>query len=350
MGLRFRKSVKICKGVKLNFSKSGTSVTFGEKGYHKTISSTGRVTTTVGLPGTGIYWTDSKKIGGTKKKANSKSINNKSNNNSSRTRETYSSYVDEQRYSTPIYDNTQYEEPILTEIEESVSVQSREEKQVHLEDFFSGVRLPETKSSQHENTKTLVSECEQEVDYNQIRSIYVRCDETIEWDEIQAGVSFTELMMDKSLWSKCRRYAPQIVNGNVDTYLEVIEEFKPVDDLLLYCGDFEFGTDKGNYMEVEFDIIPDSVLHNKEGNPLFNEYVYAVSIRVARDIMALLPVATVVLHVEYENRTILSIMFKKNLMVSLDYKKMTASEIASKFEKNDGMKNTQIDAVKRMVI
>ena len=64
MGLRFRKSVTLCKGVKLNFGKSGMSVSVGGKGYRKTINTKGQVTTSMGIPGTGIYYTDTKKIGG----------------------------------------------------------------------------------------------------------------------------------------------------------------------------------------------------------------------------------------------------------------------------------------------
>ena len=32
MGLRFRRSVKICKGVKVNFSKSGAGLSLGGRG------------------------------------------------------------------------------------------------------------------------------------------------------------------------------------------------------------------------------------------------------------------------------------------------------------------------------
>lgn len=56
MGFRFRRSVKIAPGVKLNFGKKSTSVSFGGKGAHYTISSTGRKTATVGIPGTGISY------------------------------------------------------------------------------------------------------------------------------------------------------------------------------------------------------------------------------------------------------------------------------------------------------
>ena len=55
MGLRFRKSVTLCKGVKLNFGKSGMSVSVGGNGYRKTINTKGQVTTSMGIPGTGIW-------------------------------------------------------------------------------------------------------------------------------------------------------------------------------------------------------------------------------------------------------------------------------------------------------
>lgn len=67
MGLRFRKSFKIAPGVRLNLNKKSTSVTFGGKGFHHTISSTGKKTTTVGVPGTGISY--SKTSGGNPGKA-----------------------------------------------------------------------------------------------------------------------------------------------------------------------------------------------------------------------------------------------------------------------------------------
>lgn len=58
MGLRFRKSVKIAPGVKVNFNKKSISTTFGTKGAHHTISTSGRKTTSVGIPGTGISYVE----------------------------------------------------------------------------------------------------------------------------------------------------------------------------------------------------------------------------------------------------------------------------------------------------
>jgi len=59
MGLRFRRSVKIAPGLRLNFNKNSMGLTLGPRGAHYTVNTKGRVSTSVGLPGTGIYYTES---------------------------------------------------------------------------------------------------------------------------------------------------------------------------------------------------------------------------------------------------------------------------------------------------
>ena len=59
MGLRFRKSIKIAPGLKVNLNKNSISATVGTKGAHYTVNSNGKRTASVGIPGTGIYYTKS---------------------------------------------------------------------------------------------------------------------------------------------------------------------------------------------------------------------------------------------------------------------------------------------------
>ena len=61
MGLRFKKSIKIAPGVKLNLNKNSTSVTFGARGAHYTVNSKGKKTASIGIPGTGISYVQSTK-------------------------------------------------------------------------------------------------------------------------------------------------------------------------------------------------------------------------------------------------------------------------------------------------
>ncbi len=78
MGLRFRKSINLGHGLKLNIGTKSASISVGTKGVRKTISTTGRETTTVSIPGTGLSYVDSKKtslgglFGGSSKKTAAK--------------------------------------------------------------------------------------------------------------------------------------------------------------------------------------------------------------------------------------------------------------------------------------
>ena len=61
MSVRFRRSMKIGPGVRMTFGKKSGSVSLGGRGYRYTVSTTGRRTTSLGLPGTGLGWTGSSK-------------------------------------------------------------------------------------------------------------------------------------------------------------------------------------------------------------------------------------------------------------------------------------------------
>jgi hypothetical protein len=63
VGFRFRRSVRIAKGVRLNFGARGTSVSVGGRGVTVNFSRRG-TRTTVGIPGTGISYSETEKGGG----------------------------------------------------------------------------------------------------------------------------------------------------------------------------------------------------------------------------------------------------------------------------------------------
>jgi tetratricopeptide (TPR) repeat protein len=54
--LRFRRSIRIAPGIKLNLGKRGISASVGVRGAHETFHISGRRTTSVGIPGTGISY------------------------------------------------------------------------------------------------------------------------------------------------------------------------------------------------------------------------------------------------------------------------------------------------------
>lgn len=57
MGLRIRQSFKLAPGVRITVSKSGVSYSAGVRGARITKTARGNVTSTVGIPGSGISYT-----------------------------------------------------------------------------------------------------------------------------------------------------------------------------------------------------------------------------------------------------------------------------------------------------
>lgn len=64
MGLRFRKSIGLGKGIRLNLGKGSVGISAGVKGAHVSANSSRGVTSTVGAPGTGLSYSNTSGGGG----------------------------------------------------------------------------------------------------------------------------------------------------------------------------------------------------------------------------------------------------------------------------------------------
>lgn len=302
MGLRFRKSVTLCKGVRLNFGKSGISVTTGTRGFHNTYNfGTGKRTTSIGIPGTGIsYVTTSGGRSGS---------NRSQQQNPQRPTNTYEPY------------NT-FDDVQPSPVEEQVETSFADE-------------VPQDAFLQSEPSKpsSILSS-------NRLTSIHFTSDEKVDWTETLIQDAPPETCDDVKFWEYCRGKAYDVLNGNIDTYLQIIQDVGPLEDLLEFGFGFECGTDNPNYMFVEFETKQNEIMPSKSSmkitdyNDLFQDYVCSCSIRVARDIFALLPVSHVIVHALSEGSTVLSVDFERRIFTKLRFQGFDASELVEEFKCN----------------
>jgi hypothetical protein len=61
--MRFRKRFKLAPGLKLNINKKSLGLTLGTRGANLTYNTKGQRTASVGLPGTGLWYRDTRKVG-----------------------------------------------------------------------------------------------------------------------------------------------------------------------------------------------------------------------------------------------------------------------------------------------
>lgn len=281
MGLRFRKSISILPGVKLNFGKSGMSVSTSVPGFRKTFHTSGRVTTSVGIPGTGLsYVTPENK--------------NRTSRNQRRTRNETPTYYEP----TP----------------EPVAMYEYDDTEINTETSFTE---PITKTV----TNTVATD------------IHKITDDVIDWTEVMVNPCPPDDSYDADLWKYFHNVSTKVLSGDIDTYLQVINDINPLNDLLAYGTGFEFGTDSPLKMEVEFQINSDNIDMAKNSTE-YQDYVCSVAIRIARDMFALLPIQKVIVHATDGAIDILSVCFDKKTFFGLKFNFIDPSETINKFEHN----------------
>ena len=206
-----------------------------------------------------------------------------------------------------------------------------------------------------EGNKQKVAEYEAYID--SIRSVHKICDDSIDWqglstDGLPAGIKIgTEAYNE---WKTLNELSLKVIEGDVDSYLAVISEMAPFDDLLEYGSGFEVGTEDPNEMSVEFQVksdkvVPDyslSLLASGEISEkplsksayfdLVQDYVCSTAIRVARDTFALLPVKTCKVHAvdvvlnsatgNEEEVTILSVAIDRDKLAGINMDRIDPSD------------------------
>lgn len=328
MGLNFRKSITILPGVRLNLSKSGISASFGKKGIRQSISTTGRARTTIGIPGTGVYYTKQTNVkklaGGLKDKITGK--------------KTDKDQKEEKKTSSTATDNAQIE----------ANKQQVEEYEAYV---------------------------------TAIKSVHKQSDGQIDWNALNKGEVPTNIVKgsdEYKEWLELKEFSDEVLKGDIDSYFTIIDEVKPFDDLLEFGSNFQVGTDDPKLLEIEFAIKSDDVVPKIEMTlkangdisekelsktayyDLMQDYVSSTTIRIARDAFALLPVDTVIVHAVdnilntatgYEEElTLLSVKFTREKLMSLNLAMVDPSDALSQFECNMKFKKTAgFDPVNRVL-
>ncbi len=291
MGLRFRKSISLFPGVKLNLSKSGVGVSAGIPGIRGSINTSGRATGTLSIPGTGVSYVKTKTIG---KKSKSKAKDEKEK---TITKKTSKSAAEETK-------------PKNTAKKESESA------------------LPAKRQSSVQ------------VNVNTLKSIHSVSDAPIDWKVVENSPVPPDSSYDPRAWAYYYSIAPDVLKGDIDTYLKLIYDVNPLDDLLEYGENFEFGTDTADRMEVEF-VINESALDDARAtlskmdyNNLLQDFVCSMAIRIARDMFALLPVEHTAVHVVLGGDTIFSVDFDRATLSKINFAFIDPSNTATQFRNN----------------
>ncbi|MCR5489371.1 MAG: DUF4236 domain-containing protein [Saccharofermentans sp.] len=328
MGLNFRKSITLFKGVKLNLSKGGPSLSFGRSGLRQSINLKGQGRTTIGIPGTGVYYTKNTNVKKLVKQGKEK-IQELSGKKKGKAEETAAL-------------------PAAAAAKGTKTTKAAAAKAAPAAPAVN----PELEQNQQ-----LVAEFEERIEA--VKSVHKQSDGYIDWEVIKKGAGNNKELVP---------FAESVLAGNIDSYFKVIAEAGPFDDLLEFGSGFEVGTDDPSILEIEFkvmssEVIPQNKLSLKangdlvekpftksEYYELVQDYVASTILRVARDSFALLPIQKVLIHAvdsqlntatgNEDEITIVSVMIKRDALMTINFERIDPSDCLAGFEINEKFKKT----------
>ena len=141
-------------------------------------------------------------------------------------------------------------------------------------------------------------------------------DETVDWTDALAHDRPTDNLTDPSLWALYHRYAGQVLAGDTDAYLAVIEALQPLGDLVAYADGFSVAAPSSETLKASFQALP---RYMDKPDPESQRYLAGMAVRVARDLFALLPVTQVQVDVLRGEKTLLSVSFEKPEMMKVRF-------------------------------
>lgn len=315
MGLRFRKSISLCKGVRLNVGKTGVSISAGIPGFRKTIHSSGRVTTSVGIPGSGLYYVDTDQIGKKKKQQT-----------------TNQGYTTRTPVQQPV--SAQLETPAkrsCTSMDSLTTIhnESANSNQIASNQTASHSAYIAPTGSQPESVEQITTVVVAPTHQPSFREIFENCDLPINWIDVLANGKPVDERYDADTWNYLHSKAIAVFEGNVEVMLQIIDEVSPFDDLSPYAGDFTVEMEEPTEIEIEF-----SVTKNIAPRDEMQDAVCSIVIRTARDAFALLPVNHVVVHTMLDGDTIISAKLDRKTFASLEFEGKDPSDLLEAFDVN----------------
>lgn len=133
-------------------------------------------------------------------------------------------------------------------------------------------------------------------------------DETVDWTEALVREHPTDALTSEHLWQFFRAHADAVLRGDMDAYLEVLETANPLGDLTPYARSFEVGADSADSLCASFE---GEKAYMQTSLPELRRYLAGISLRVARDLMALLPVRQVTVYAQYQGENLLIVTFTR---------------------------------------
>lgn len=117
-----------------------------------------------------------------------------------------------------------------------------------------------------------------------IQNIWKTADETIDWTDALAHSTPTDGLTGPRMWSFYHKHAQKVLEGDLEAYTEVLQKANPLGELTEFAENITIHAQSPERLESRFVCKKEQLEKNRK------LYLAAMGLRIARDLLACLPV------------------------------------------------------------
>ncbi len=138
-----------------------------------------------------------------------------------------------------------------------------------------------------------------------LQSIWKTADETIDWTDALAHDTPTDGLTGMKKWTFYHKHAARVLEGDLEAYTEVLQKANPLGELTDYAENITMQAKSADRVESTFICNGDLLKQHKK------LYLSAMGLRIARDLLACLPVEEVAVTGENEGKKVFAVTYTR---------------------------------------
>jgi hypothetical protein len=146
-----------------------------------------------------------------------------------------------------------------------------------------------------------------------IRSLWKMADETVDWTDALAHELPTDGLTGKRLWAFYHKMADKVLSGDLDAYTEVLKTSNPLGELTGYANGINMRAPSPERLESTFVCKDEAMNENRK------LYLAAMGLRIARDLLACLPVNEVKVTAEHDGKEVFSVTYPRHRLLHQNF-------------------------------
>ena len=148
---------------------------------------------------------------------------------------------------------------------------------------------------------------------NGIHQLWKTADETVDWTDALAHDAPTDGLTGRRLWSFYHRMAEKVLSGDLEAYTEVLKTSNPLGELTAFAEGISMRAPDAERVEAQFNCRAEFMEDDAK------QYLCAMGVRIARDLLACLPVSEVGVTAVQDGKTVMEATYRRENMLHRNF-------------------------------